>query len=159
MTEEEKREKWREADRKRREDPEYVKKKRERDRRYYSENKEKKKGYYEDNREARVSYQNEYRDTKEGRASDLAHSYREADMARGLDISRNITADWIIENIFGDKCVYCRESDWRVLGADRIDNSKPHTPENCVPCCSKCNTVRGSRVGPIEFQAMKFGSL
>jgi len=24
-------------------------------------------------------------------------------------------------------------------GVDRVDNNKPHTKENCVPCCKFCN--------------------
>lgn len=35
------------------------------------------------------------------------------------------------------------ERDWHKLGCDRKDNSLPHTPDNCIPCCSTCNTKKG----------------
>jgi hypothetical protein len=30
-------------------------------------------------------------------------------------------------------------------GLDRIDNSKPHSKENCVPCCKQCNYAKRER--------------
>ena len=43
---------------------------------------------------------------------------------------------------WNDGCCYCGETDWHKLGADRIDNSKPHSKENCVCACEKCNVER-----------------
>ena len=51
----------------------------------------------------------------------------------------------MVENTFNDHCLYCGETDWIKLGLDRIDNSKPHTPDNVVTCCEKCNTKRGNK--------------
>ena len=56
-----------------------------------------------------------------------------------------LTAQWIMDYIFTKKCVYCGESDWKKLGCDRIDNSKPHTEDNVVCCCGECNTKRGTK--------------
>ena len=50
-----------------------------------------------------------------------------------------MTAEWIIKNIFSRPCAHCGETDWRKLGCNRLDNSKPHTMDNCEPCCLKCN--------------------
>ena len=51
----------------------------------------------------------------------------------------------MVEDIFTKPCHYCGEEGWEIMGCDRIDNSKPHTPNNVVPCCDKCNRKRGRR--------------
>lgn len=85
-----------------------------------------------------------YRLTKNGRALSLLHGYKKSDKEHNRG-ECTLTKEWIIENIFTSKCKYCGETDWLKLGCDRIDNEKPHTPENVVPCCSECNTKRGSK--------------
>ena len=47
-----------------------------------------------------------------------------------------------IFDLWKQGCHWCGETDWHKLGADRIDNSKPHSKENCVCACWKCNTER-----------------
>ena len=79
---------------------------------------------------------------KATRAYSLYRAYKRAD-----DLRRNggctITKDWILENVYsGQKCSYCGCSEWRELGLDRIDNSLPHTPDNVVVSCTKCNNKR-----------------
>lgn len=76
--------------------------------------------------------------TPMGRALYLVGDYRQADRkyARG---ECNLTAKWIVENIFSKPCVHCGETDWTKLGCNRLDNSKPHTMDNVEPCCKKCN--------------------
>lgn len=32
---------------------------------------------------------------------------------------------------------------WVYNGIDRMDNSAGYIPENCVPCCSRCNYMKG----------------
>jgi hypothetical protein len=56
-----------------------------------------------------------------------------------------LTPEWIVENIFSKPCHYCGKEGWELIGCDRIDNSKPHTPDNVVPCCWECNKKRGRR--------------
>lgn len=94
----------------------------------------------------------EYRKTKNGRAAYLKSAYNAWDKKRDLNTSSNITQQWIIDNIFNSSCIYCGDSDWTHLGADRIDNSKPHTPENCVCACGICNTERSDRFTVEEFK-------
>lgn len=89
-------------------------------------------------REQRVKYYS----TQYGRAKCLLNAYRREDKAKNRGVC-TLTSDWIVENVFsGQSCHYCGESDWTKLGVDRIDNSLPHTPENCVPCCWECNNKR-----------------
>jgi hypothetical protein len=116
----------------------------ERDAAYEEARKGKRNDYY---RERRLRLYN----TKEGRAYDLAKRYRALDAEKGFDTSNNITAQWIIDNIFTQKCIYCGDADWKHLGADRIDNSKPHTPDNVVCACGICNGQRKDSYSMEDF--------
>jgi hypothetical protein len=42
------------------------------------------------------------------------------------------------------KCHYCgdQELDKNLVGIDRIDSSIGYLPENCVPCCERCNKMK-----------------
>ena len=163
--------KWNEHIRKRREynrkfekdNEEYVK---ERHRQWYLNNREsalinRKKNYDKNAERERERARNKarenpeiksnYRKTEMGRAGQLSGNYNVCDKNNGLDISKNITAEWIVKNIFTSKCIYCGDSDWKHLGADRIDNSKPHTPDNVVCACGICNVERSDRFTVEEF--------
>ena len=128
---------------------------------YYQVNKEHKseydKRYYQANAENIKEYQKQYQQanadkiaeqkklyikTPMGRACSLVKGYRGMDRIRGFGNVIDFDAKWIVENIFSKPCIYCRETDWHKLGCDRIDNSKPHTKDNVVPCCMKCNLER-----------------
>lgn len=87
------------------------------------------------------------------RANSIKTRYNDCDKFRGFDISNNITSKWIVENIFsGQKCVYCGDQDWTHLGCDRIDNTKPHTPDNVVCSCGLCNIERGDNYTVEDFK-------
>lgn len=62
---------------------------------------------------------------------------------RANAILRNIdyllTLDDVVELCSG-KCHYCGKE--HCLGIDRVDNSKPYTRDNCVPCCGCCNKMK-----------------
>lgn len=92
------------------------------------------------------------RQTRHKRATALSQDYRYADTERGFDTRRNVDGHWIEENIFSTACIYCGDGDWKHLGCDRIDDSLPHTPENCVSSCGICNIERaGRRMSVSEF--------
>ena len=50
-------------------------------------------------------------------------------------------------------CIYCgippsntarsRKKAWAYNGIDRLDNSRGYEPNNCVPCCKRCNWGKG----------------
>lgn len=93
-----------------------------------------------------------YRTTKNGRATAILSAYKQSDILdeRG---ECTLTQRWILENIFNSSCVYCGDSDWHHLGCDRVDNSLPHTPENCVCACGICNIEREyNRMSISEFK-------
>lgn len=75
------------------------------------------------------------------KASKMISTYKCLDKQRNFNLC-DITIDWMIENIFRKKCVYC--GDTSKLGCDRKDNNKGHTIDNVVPCCYTCNTVRNN---------------
>ena len=92
--------------------------------------------------------------TQEGRSDALARKYRQSDKKKGYSIDQNIDKNWIINNIFNSCCIYCGDKEWTHLGADRIDSSKPHTPDNCVCSCYLCNIEKQTK-SVEEFRAYR----
>lgn len=82
----------------------------------------------------------EFKKTFEGRISQLSYNYKNYDMKRFGDVD-TITKKQLLD-LIKNGCYWCGESDWHKLGADRIDNTKPHTLENCVCGCMDCNRKR-----------------
>jgi len=94
--------------------------------------------------ESRVTKSKSLEQLKKNKAQELKYRCKRADKKKfGTD--NDLDANWIIENIINSKCIYCGESDWNKLGCDRIDNSKPHTRDNIVCACGRCNIVRGDK--------------
>ena len=108
----------------------------------------------EERKEYKKAYYKAYNSTPQGRAKHLLGGYRRMDRKNNLG-ETTITADWIVENIFTSSCTYCGETDWTKLGTDRIDNTKPHTPDNCICACGKCNIERKDRYSVEEFSILK----
>lgn len=79
-----------------------------------------------------------YNKTPKGRAIYLLNRYKSSDKEHNRGES-DLTAQWIVDNIFTKSCVHCGETDWTKIGCNRLDNSKPHTIDNVEPCCGKCN--------------------
>jgi hypothetical protein len=52
----------------------------------------------------------------------------------------DLSPEWIADQI-KDGCVYCGDKRTRMT-MDRIDNDKPHTRDNVVPACIRCNLTR-----------------
>lgn len=46
------------------------------------------------------------------------------------------------ERFFDQPCAYCgSESNG---GIDRVDNERGYDPDNCLPCCRLCNTIKSN---------------
>ena len=106
---------------------------------------------YQDNKEKELERSRNYYKTIPGRAHNLIKLYRTQDKKKDRG-DCTLTRDWIVDHIFSSFCVYCGDSDWTHLGCDRIDNSLPHTPENCVCSCGICNVDRQlNRMSVEEF--------
>lgn len=120
---------------------------------WYNEHKNERADYNKKYRTANNDKIREYGKSLRGRARNLANIYKSKDKNRGFDPSNNVTQKWIIENIFsGQSCIYCGENKWERLGCDRIDNSKPHTPDNVVCSCGLCNIERNDNCSVEEFK-------
>lgn len=89
-------------------------------------------------------YNRQRKHTPMGRADNLLQSYNRKDKKynRGKG---DLTARWIVDNIFPKPCTYCGKSGWEIMGCNRIDDSKPHTKDNVEPCCKACNDKLGGR--------------
>lgn len=104
---------------------------------------------YRNNKEQILEeFRNKYK-TKNGRAKALVGSYKYSDREQGRG-ECTLTAEQLI-NLWDEGCFWCGETDWKKLGADRIENDKPHTLENCVCSCWACNDKRGR----IDFDVFK----
>ena len=126
---------------------------------YYQEHKDEileyQRQYRQEHKEEMVENKKQYRKTPIGRACYLIPRYKRSDKEHNRG-ECTLTTQWMIDNIFsGQRCFYCKESDWRELGCDRIDNSKPHTPDNVVTCCTRCNKKRNNK--PFEEFCKEMG--
>ena len=85
--------------------------------------------------------------------------YKEYCYYRSGAKSRNLEWDLTEEqfaNLINKNCYYCGEVPSKrqsvsykdnyelVNGIDRIDSTKGYTIDNCVPCCSKCNSMKSN---------------
>lgn len=103
-----------------------------------------KKQHYQDNRAKILEQKKQYNNTPIGRANYLLNAnirndkkyYRIGDELP----SDYVTAQWIVKNIFTKPCAHCGKEGWKIIGCNRLDNSKPHTKDNVEPCCALCNS-------------------
>ena len=91
----------------------------------------------ERNKNRKKTYNKDYIKTQIGRAWNLISAYNQSDKKHNRGRG-NLTAQWIVENIFSSKCK-CGETDWHKLGCNRVNNDLPHTTDNVVCCCTECN--------------------
>lgn len=83
-------------------------------------------------------YFKEYMTRPIWRAINLVNRYNWSDKEKGRG-KGDLTAKWILENILTKPCAHCGKTGWKVIGCNRLDNSKPHTMDNVEPCCKQCN--------------------
>lgn len=75
------------------------------------------------------------------RAQRQVQQYKFMDKRNGFDEVIDFDAKWIVDNIYTKKCAHCGKTGWKIIGCNRLDNSKPHTKDNIEPCCFHCNCV------------------
>lgn len=101
------------------------------------------KEYYEKHKKEiiakTVERQRVYRGTPMGRAVRLVSNYKNDDKQANRG-EGDLTAQWVVDNILSKPCAHCGKNDWKKLGCNRLDNSKPHTMDNVEPCCFECNS-------------------
>lgn len=79
----------------------------------------------------------------------LLRNYQSIDRKKGFKCT--ITPEFLAE-LIKKPCIYC--GDTNRIGADRIDNSKPHTPDNVNPCCADCNRARSDSFSVDEMMVI-----
>jgi hypothetical protein len=79
--------------------------------------------------------QKEYKQSASGRFSDIKHHSKK----RKIDFQ--ITFEEFIELYYEKRCAYCGDV---ARGIDRIDSLGHYVVENCAPCCSTCNSLKGA---------------
>ena len=80
----------------------------------------------------------EWLHTPRGRASTLLNAYNHKDAK--LNRSKgDLTSEWIVEHIFSKPCAHCGKTGWKIIGCNRLDETKPHSKDNVEPCCKECN--------------------
>ena len=63
--------------------------------------------------------------------------------AIGRNMSFHITIDFFKE-LVNKECVYCGgKKENEINGIDRVDSTQGYVENNCVPCCSTCNFMKG----------------
>lgn len=77
-------------------------------------------------------------------------AYKKLDKKKGFIC--DISSEWYEKNIHGKSCYYCGSVD--NIGCDRLDNNKGHTMNNVVPCCWKCNNIRGTYFTPEQMKKL-----
>lgn len=110
------------------------------------------KNYRKTNKEAIRIKEKEYQKSQRAQAAFRVNRYNQNDIKRGFNTDNNISPEWMVNNIFTSKCVYCGDQDWTHLGCDRIDNNKPHTADNVVCSCGLCNIERADKYSVEEFK-------
>ena len=73
-------------------------------------------------------------------ASAIVEDSRKNDKRKGLEC--NITTEFV-SSLISNPCMYCAETSIRMT-LDRIENGIGHILGNVVPCCIRCNYIRGS---------------
>lgn len=104
---------------------------------------DKEKEYNLKNKDKKSEYMRRWAKTQYGRAHMLVNNYKLMDKRKGFEPSVDFDAQWIVDNIFSKSCVHCGETDWHLLGCNRLDDDKPHTKDNVEPCCKECNVKLG----------------
>jgi hypothetical protein len=114
-----------------------------------------------DHREEHLTYNRAYRASHKEEARLRQQAYRDAgrDLTPSIRFSRvksmapqrgkdfDLTFDQYLQLVHSGACHYCGG----VLpptggGLDRKDSSQGYTYDNCVPCCSACNGIRGKDI-------------
>jgi 5-methylcytosine-specific restriction endonuclease McrA len=78
--------------------------------------------------------QKEYKQSASGRFADIKHHSKR----RKIDFQ--ITLEEFTDLYYEKQCAYCGDI---ARGIDRIDSSGHYIVENCAPCCSTCNDLKG----------------
>jgi len=81
------------------------------------------------------------RDRRNHGVRSLLHDCKGYDRRHGLQYDLDLP---FVEGLIAEGCRYCGASNKQIrIGLDRIDNATGHIRLNVVPCCTRCNLIRG----------------
>lgn len=113
---------------------------------YRAENREKIKQYRQENREYWKQYQKQYYSTLRGYCTNIRKTNIHADKKYGRigdELPPNYPTIEDYMELLQQRDFYDgKQYDFTEMGLDRIDNDKPHTLDNIVPCTTKHNVER-----------------
>lgn len=119
---------------------------------YYAEHRneciEKVKQYYTDNADAKKQYFKQYYATIEGYARAIRYTNLIADRKYGRIRANEDplpSIEYYIWALQQPDFYDGKQYHWSEMGLDRIDNSKPHTIDNVVPCTTEHNVQRNTK--------------
>ena len=95
--------------------------------------------YRQTHKEQRKEYDRKYRQTYNGIPEKRYFLYRKGAKERGIKFK--ITIDYF-KKFWQKPCCYCG-NEIKTIGLDRIDNTRGYIINNLIPCCSKCNRMKG----------------
>ena len=115
---------------------------------YYAENVEYFKQYFKQWRADNSDYFKQWRATLEGHARQIRNNNLQEDRKYcrcGKDEDPLPTIEEYIHLLLQPDFYDKKQYHWTEMGLDRIDNTKPHTLDNVVPCSTAHNIQRGRR--------------
>ena len=116
---------------------------------YNNAHKEDHKQYYLEHREEILAKRKAYQSTKEGKLKKMIQAYKQQDKESNRG-ETTLTYEELL-SLIEQGCHWCGEKDWHKLGADRIDNTKPHTIDNVVCSCLHCNSGRERQKAVVQY--------
>ena len=99
-------------------------------------------------RVARAAHPDKYRKTKKASNRKPIARFKSAiAVAARRGIEWSLSLEFFERHIDNGRCLYCHGSIPEVgHGLDRIDNSIGYIEANVVPCCTRCNLMRGDHL-------------
>jgi hypothetical protein len=98
---------------------------------------EKGRAYYKTHAENLRNKSRRWKEVNPDRACYFGHK----NLAKRRRLTWMLDEDWFLTHIWEQKCSY---GDHPAKGGiDRIDSSRGYEPDNCVPCCRRCNMIKG----------------
>jgi len=92
-------------------------------------------------KECERSYARERSKIPHIRLKNMWNGYKHSDVRKFGCLSRRFIRYKTFMALQIEPCHYCGER-VEFIGIDRLDSSKPHTEDNCVPCRWRCNQIK-----------------
>jgi hypothetical protein len=120
------------------------------------------KQHYLDTKEHKAKYNLKYREINKEHITKYRNDYNKSDKAKYSQLKNralkkhdkdfNISYEQYLNIVKENKCTYCKGTlPVNGYGLDRIDNGRGYSLNNVVPCCGRCNIIRGENLSHIQM--------